>query len=79
MNQYQKLDEDILTITGLPEWKSVLTLLEAEANATLQNQIDARDWGEFKEQKGYRAGLSFITRLREVTKILIEAQDDASV
>ena len=78
-NPYQKLDEDVLSITGSPEWESVIQLLEAEANAALQNQIDAKDWGEFKEQRGYRAGLSFVARLREITKTLIEAYDDATV
>jgi len=78
-NPYQKLDEDVLSITGRPEWESVLQLLEAEANAALQNQLEAKNWGEFKEQGGYRAGLSFVARLREITKTLIEAYDDASI
>lgn len=80
MDEYQKLDEDILTITGMPEWKSIMTLLEAEGSAALQNELDAPDWGSVKYQRGYRAGLGFITRLRELTKVLIaQAEDNASV
>ena len=80
MNQYQQLDEDILAITGMPEWKSVMTLLEAEHAAATQNQLDAATWETTAYQKGYRAGLSFIANLREYTKALIQQdEDNASV
>lgn len=76
---HQKLNEDILSLTGSAEWKgSFMTLLEAEAAATLQNQLEAQSWDIVNYCRGYRAALEFVANAREVTKMLME-QADASV
>ena len=76
MSDFQKLDEDILGLTGTPEWATLLQVLEAENAAAVQNQLDAPDWGEFKFQQGYRQALLFVFNLREYTKQLAEANAD---
>jgi len=79
MSDFQKLDEDILALTGKPEWATLLSVLEAENNAALQNQLDAPDWGEVKKWEGYRSALQFVYNLREYTKTLVEQAADADV
>lgn len=75
---FQELDEAILTLTGSPEWKAFVHVLGAENYNATQNQLDASDWGEFKFQQGYRQGLFFAFNLREYTKRLVE-NDNADV
>jgi len=75
-NEYQKLDEDILALTGKPEWATLLRVLDAEHSAAMQNQLDASDWGEFKKHQGYREALFFVFNLREYTKQLAENNAD---
>lgn len=79
MSDYQKLDEDILGLTGSKEWKgSFMKILEAEAAASLQNQLEAHDWDDVNYQRGYRKALEFVANIRDVTQTLM-AQNDADV
>jgi hypothetical protein len=76
---HQKLDEDILGLTGSPAWtESLMKLLEAEAAASLQNQLEATSWDAVVYFRGYRAALEFVANIRETTKMLME-QSDADV
>jgi len=72
---YQEIDEDILTLTGTKEWKTLVSLLEAENAAATQNQLEAMDWDMVNYQKGYREALLFVFNVRETTKTLIEQAD----
>lgn len=74
MNEdYQKLDEDIMSLTGSPEWQdSFMKILQAEAAAALQNQLEAHDWDEVMFQRGYHKALEFVANIRAVTQVLIE-------
>jgi len=72
---YQEIDEDILTLTGTKEWKTLVSLLEAENAAATQNQLEAKDWDMVNYQKGYREALLFVFNVRETTKTLIEQAD----
>jgi len=76
MNEYQKIDEDILGLTGSAEWRdSFMKVLEAEAAASLQNQLEASDWDTVQFQRGYRQALEFVANIRNVTKTLMESVD----
>ena len=72
---YQELDEDILALTGTKEWKTFVSVLEAENAATVQNQLDAKDWDATNYCKGYRAALLWVFNIRQTTKTLIEQAD----
>ena len=72
---YQEIDEDILTLTGTKEWKTLVSLLEAENAAATQNQLEAMDCDMVNYQKGYREALLFVFNVRETTKTLIEQAD----
>jgi len=75
MNQYQELDEAILGLTGSQQWKALVTVLEAENAASIQNQLEAKSWDEVNYQMGYREALRFVYQVREHTKALMESQD----
>lgn len=81
MNEnHQKLDEDILGLTGSEEWQTFLIVLEAEGNAAVSNQLEAETWDLVNYQRGYIAALRFVANIRETTKILIEqAEANADV
>ena len=80
MEDYEKMAEDILSMTGSDEFKnSFMQMLEAEAAAALQNQLDADDWDKVQFQRGYRAALEFVANIREITKVMLEAQKHASL
>lgn len=72
MDQYQELDEAILTITTGDNWQKFLTILNAEAGAAMQTEMEAETMEDIKYQRGYRAALLFVANIREVTKTLIQ-------
>lgn len=72
---YQDYDEAVLTLTGTPEWKTLMELLNAENAAATQNQLEASKWEDVRFYQGYRAALEYVYSIREVTKILVEQQD----
>jgi hypothetical protein len=78
MVDYQKLDEAVLAITGGPNWDEFLTIMDAEANAAIENEMQAETMEEIKYWRGYRQGLVFVANMRQVTKTLIE-QSNANV
>lgn len=80
MDNYEKMAEDIISLTGSNEFTgSFMQMLEAEAAAALQNQLDADDWETVQFQRGYRAALEFVANIREITKVMLEAQKNANV
>lgn len=74
---HDELDEHILGLTSGEDWEAFLVLLNAEANAALQNELDAENMEDIKFIRGYRAGLAFVANVREQTKLL--RQNDADV
>lgn len=72
-----KINEEILSLTGRPEWQTFLQLLSDEYNTALKFEHEADNWGDVKFYRGYGEALAWIARLREMAKTLEES--DASL
>ena len=72
---YEELDELILGLTSGEGWEAYKTVLDAEASASLQNELQAPELTDIFWQRGYRAGLAFAYNMRDYTKLLKEQGD----
>jgi uncharacterized protein YbcC (UPF0753/DUF2309 family) len=57
----------VLTCTGHPEWELVKKGLANDIYQAQSRALDAKDWDEVCELKGFAKGLAFIISLREST------------
>jgi len=69
---YEELDELVLGLTSGEGWDAFKQVLDAEAAASLQNELDHETIEDIKWQRGYRAGLAFAYNMRDYTKMLKE-------
>ena len=60
--------EDMMTLTGYPEWKQLADELKKEVYQTQANTLQsAESWDQVCFAKGWSAGLAYIINLRENT------------
>lgn len=70
--------EDIMVLTGTPEFKELVKELERMVYNIQANALEAPSWDKVQEDKGFASGLNYIIRLRENSKTE-KKQADADV
>jgi uncharacterized protein YbcC (UPF0753/DUF2309 family) len=64
-----KYFEEIMTLTGTPEFATLVEELERMVYNLQANAFDATSWEQVQEDKGFAKGLAYIINLRENTKL----------
>ena len=63
-----KYFEQMMTLTGTPEWKVLVTELERMIYQSQANAFEAESWEKLQVEKGFSKGLMFIVSLRELLR-----------
>lgn len=63
-----KYFEDIMILTGTPEFKVLTKELERMVYQLQANAFEAPSWTKLQEDKGFAKGLAYIINLRENSK-----------
>lgn len=62
-----EFNQAVLTCTGHPEWETVKKGLTNDIYQAQAQSLDAKNWDQVCELKGYAKALAFIISLRENT------------
>lgn len=64
----EKFFEDMIALTGYPEWSELVKDLESQIYHTQANSLEAKTWEEVNEARGFARGLAYIVNLRDTIK-----------
>jgi len=64
-----KYFEDIMILTGTPEFKVLVEELKRMVYELQANSFDADSWDQVLEDRGYAKGLAYMINLRENSKL----------
>ncbi len=63
-----KFFEDMITLTGYPEWDVLVKDLENVIYHTQSNALEATSWEAVCESRGFAKGLAYLVNLRDTIK-----------
>jgi hypothetical protein len=70
----------VLSITGGPDWDIVKQGLSNDIYQVQAGALDAKNWTEVCEARGFASGLAYLINLRENTIMMMEQGDlDADI
>ncbi len=77
----KKYYESMITLTAYPEFAEWAAEIEKEIYQIQANALEAKDYGDLCERKGFAQGLAYVINLREDTLKAqqIEEANDADV
>lgn len=69
---------DMLSLTGTPEWETLMLELKKEIYQAQANLLqNAQTWDAVVFQKGWCSALAYIINTRETTKATLDQAEDA--
>lgn len=71
-----EFNEAVLEVTGGPNWDVVKKGLANDIYQTQASALDAADWGQVCELRGFARGIAYMMNLREAVKAQIVAEVD---
>lgn len=74
-----KFWEDVLELTGKPQWASLVEDLEVSRQGLEDKMLRASSWDEFLETRGQVRSYNHILNLRDLAKRQLGIEDEDSV